>query len=672
MKRYVLVRVLSVLLAAASLAFAATTGTIWGTVNDPSGAVIPQAHITVLNEGTNEKRNVDSGPTGNYEFLLLPVGNYTLRVEDPKFRTYVLRGIPLSVNQVATFSVTLQIGSAESTVNVDANPLEIDVANTALGTVIDSRPIRDLSLNGRNVYQLMVLQPGTSVPHGGGGNPAVAGVGPAVFSSGGGRLTMNNFMVDGGDTNGTYANEATVELIPDAVEEFRVLTSSFNAESGRNAASIVNVISKSGTNLWHGNAFEFFRNERLNARNFFEIDRAPFKLNQFGGTVGGPLHKDKTFVFGSFQTSLRRQGVSGSPRRVFNDAERTGDFSARNPDGFSGSLTDDLCFPRDVANPTNCYPAGTPYSTIFPGAVVPSSFFSPVSQNIITNFIPRANSGGDYVVATPVQPNDDYKWNLKVDHDLGGGHKLAGFYYFDDVMANDFSVGEASLPGFPVITAKRFQQLGLTDTWIINPATVNEFRVGYLRKGAGRENTPGRVIPLASLGFTGITPGEPAELQTMPAINIQGGPVFQDPLTGSGGGKDFQNNFQFTDNFSKIKGLHTLKFGGDVRRLRYNQMLVYSFDGSFAFNEGGPNSTGDPFANFVLGLPTTYLQGVASNQRLSSTQVNIYGQDRHVRAGLLGGRSQLYSVVFEAGVLGRKTPSGRWIQAPRVCTIVSE
>ena len=191
--------------------------------------------------------------------------------------------------------MALQIGSAESTVNVDANPLEIDVANTALGTVIDSRPIRDLPLNGRNVYQLMVLQPGVSVPHGGGGNPAVGGVGPAVFSSGGGRLTMNNFMVDGGDTNGTYANEATVELIPDAVEEFRVLTSSFNAEFGRNAASVVNVISKSGTNQWHGDVFEFFRNERLNARNFFEINRAPFKLNQFGGTAGGPHPQRQNF-----------------------------------------------------------------------------------------------------------------------------------------------------------------------------------------------------------------------------------------------------------------------------------------------------------------------------------------------------------------------------------------
>ena len=341
----------------------------------------------------------------------------------------------------------------------------------------------------------------------------------------------------------------------------------------------------------------------------------------------GPIRKDKTFVFGSFQTSLRRQGVSGSQRRVFNDAERGRGFLRRNPDGFSGSLTDALCFPRDVVNPSNCYPAGTPYSTIFPGAVIPASFFSPVSQNIITNFIPSANSGGDYLVVTPVQPNNDYRWTLKVDQMLGRGHKLTGFYYFDDVKANNFSVLETSLPGFPVVTAVRYQQVNLADTWIINPATLNEFRIGYLRKGAGRENDPGRVIPVASLGFAGITPGEPSQLQTMPAINIQGGPVFQDPMTGSGGGKDFQNNFQFTDNFSKIKGLHTLKFGGDVRRLRYNQMLVYSFNGSFAFNEGGSNSTGDPFANFVLGLPTTYLQGVSSNQRLSSTQVNLYGQD---------------------------------------------
>lgn len=621
------VKFLIAILVSCSFVCAATTGTVRGTVADPSGAMIPKAHVTIVNEGTNETRRIESDGSGAFEFLLLPVGTYTLRVEETKFNTYLLRGIILSVNQVATFNLSLQIGAIGSVVQVEANPLEVDTVSTQLGTVIDSRPIRDLPLNGRNVYQLMVLQPGVSVPHGGGGNPSMGGVGPAVFSSGGGRLTMNNFMVDGGDTNGTYANEATVELIPDAVEEFRVITSSANAEFGRNAGSVVNVISKSGSNSWHGNAFEFLRNELLNARNFFEIDRAPFKLNQFGGTLGGPIQKDKTFFFGSFQTSLRRQGISGSLRRVFSDSERSGDFSARNPNGFSGALTDPLCFPSDGTGAQNCYPAGTSYNDIFPGAIIPSSFFNPVSQRIVSDFLPRANSGGQYLVVTPVQPQNDYRWTMKIDHNLGKKHKLSGFYFFDDLTSHNVGVLSSSLPGFPVMTEVRYQQFSLADTWVINPRTLNEFHLGYLRKGAGKENNPERAIPMASLGFTGITPGEPLALQTLPAINIQGGPVFQDPLTGSGGGRDFQNTFQFTDNFSKVLGRHSLKFGADLRRLRYNQTLVYSYDGNFSFTDGGPNTTGDSFANFVLGLPTTYLQGVQSNQRLSSSHVNLYAQD---------------------------------------------
>ena len=259
-----------------SIAFADTTGSIRGTVADSSGALISKAHVVVTNEDTNETRTADTGVGGAFQFLLLPTGTYSLRVEQTGFKSYLLHGIHLTVNQVATFNVTLQVGQVSAKVEVRANAAQVDTVTTQVGTVIDTKPIMDLPLNGRDLYQLIALQPGITVPGEAYANNPVYGVtsGPnpsMAFSSGGGRLVMNNFMVDGTDSNGTFANQPVIALIPDAVEEFRVITNTFNAELGRNAGSVVNIITKSGTNRWHGNVFEFLRNDVLNARNYFEL-----------------------------------------------------------------------------------------------------------------------------------------------------------------------------------------------------------------------------------------------------------------------------------------------------------------------------------------------------------------------------------------------------------------
>lgn len=613
-----------------SLARAATTGTIQGTTTDASGAAIQDAQVTVVNEATGETRSMATTGSGSFEFLLLPVGTYTLRVEHSGFQTHILSGIGLAVNQVATFNVTLVVGATSSKVEVKADALQVDATSTQVGTVISSRPILDLPLNGRNLYQLVALQPGITTPGAADANNPVFAVrqvgAPLAFSSGGGRLVSNNFMVDGSDTNGILENQAVIRLIPDAVEEFRVITNTFNAEFGRNSGSVVNIITKSGTNEWHGDAFEFFRNDKLNAKNFFEVDRAPYKLNQFGGTVGGPIRKDKTFVFASIQESRQRKGLSGTSQRVFSDPERNGNFSGREAN-FTGSLTNPLCFPSDVSGASNCFAAGTPYSSIFPGAIIPSSSFDPVSQNIINKFLPRANVGGKFLSATPVEPNDDTQWTLKVDQQLPRNHRLSFFYYFRDNTVTQAGLTPSSVPGFPALTKERDQQFNIADTWVINPSTVNEFRFSYVRQARGTEQNPLKVFSPASVGFVGIKTGEPATFQSLPAISIAGGPIFQNPTFGSGGGIDIGNVFQFADTFSKVLGTHTLKFGPDIRRIRYKQVDPFVFDGFFSFGGFGPNSTGDSFADFVLGLPSTYFQGASTLQDLRSTQFNLYGQD---------------------------------------------
>jgi hypothetical protein len=629
---------LSALLLAAfivtSTAFADTTGSIRGNVADSSGALISKAHVIVTNEDTNETRTADTGIDGAFEFLLLPTGMYSLRVERPNFTSYLLHGIHLTVNQVATFNVTLQVGQVSAVVEVRANAAQVDTAATQVGTVVDNKSIMDLPLNGRDLYQLTALLPGITVPGNADANNPVYGVTsgpnpPEVFSSAGGRLVMNNFMVDGTDSNGTFANQPVIALIPDAVEEFRVITNTFNAEFGRNSGSVVNIITKSGTNHWHGNVFEFLRNDVLNARNYFELKKASYKLNQFGGTLGGPIRKDRTFIFGSFQDSRERKGAETTLQRVFSNAERNGDFSVRDPGGFSGTLSNDLCFPRDSASTasTKCFPAGTPYSTIFPGAVIPTSLFNPVSQNILANLIPRPNVGTQFFSSSPVQPNDSYQWTLKVDHQLNSKHKLAGFYYFDDNTITSFGLFPQDLPGFPGTSKTRAQQINLSETWVKSPTTLNEFRVAYVRVAMGEESAPLHTGSPASFGFVGIDPGPPADLQSLPAIDILGGPNFQGHGEGSGGGVDFQNVYQVVDDFSKISGRHTLRFGTNLLWIRYTQQLVYDFDGDFFFAGGGPNTTGDPFADFVLGLPDTYSQGSAHTEYLRSKQFALYGQD---------------------------------------------
>jgi hypothetical protein len=604
-------------------------------VVDPSGAVVSNALVTVANEATNETRKMPSDSSGTFQFLLLPVGDYALRVEHPGFKSYIVRAIHLDVNQVASFTVNLQVGQAESNVEVRANPVQVDTSTTQVGTVIDTRSIMDLPLNGRNVYQLVSLQPGISVPGQGISNPVGTADpnnpifafrqqgAPLVFSSGGGRLVMNNFMVDGGDTSGTLENQAVVRIIPDAVDEFRVLTNTFSPEFGTNAGSVVNIITKSGINRWHGGVFEFMRNDVLNAHNYFEtVGKAPYKLNQFGGTFGGPIRKDRTFFFVSYEGSRERRGVPGSPVTVFSDAERAGTFSDRETN-FTGKLADSLCFPRDTTGGT-CFASGTAYSTIFPNATIATQDFDPVSKTVL-GFIPHANVGSNSLVITPLQPNDADEFTVKLDHQLNDKNKLSAFYFFDDTFFQKFGLG--NMPGFPVTTDERDQYANISETWVISPRSLNEIRISYLRNSRGAEEEPVTPAALSSFGFVGIATGQPASLQSLPVIDISGGPVFGGQAFGSGGGIDIENLSMFADSFSRVMGNHTLKFGGDYRYVQHKQQEVYVFDGDFVFGGFGANSTGDPFADFLLGLPDSYSQGSASYERLHSNRLNFYGQD---------------------------------------------
>jgi hypothetical protein len=291
------------------------TAALSGTIRDTSGAILPGAQVTLTNVQNNISKTVRSGVDGAYLFTLVPVGNYKLTVEQDGFRKYVQEGIVLQVNQQAKQDVTLQVGSSREVVDVTADVTQVDTVTATLGSVETQKRIVDLPLVERDTFQLGLLQAGVFAPDpdDGSGNP---------FSVSGQRSESLTFLLDGVDNTDFLGNNVVVNPNPDAVEEFKILTNNYGAEYGRTSGGVINQVLRSGTNSFHGNVFEFFRNDDLNARNYFQLTRTRFNRNLFGGTFGGPIVKDKTFFFASFQGARRIEGQPAAVLEVLSAAER--------------------------------------------------------------------------------------------------------------------------------------------------------------------------------------------------------------------------------------------------------------------------------------------------------------------------------------------------------------
>ena len=292
--------VLALLLALGALA-QSTGGRIIGRLTDPSGAVIPDATVTIVNDATGVSNRTQMSKSGDYSFPTVSVGTYTVEFEATGFKKLTRKQIALDLNQTLTVNGTLQLGSATETLEVTSEAPLVDTSSTQLGATVDALMATQLPLNTRDTYQLLQLQPGVMSNVGGSDSIAYGSDQPGVVSVNGGRGRSNNFNVNGGDANDLFANLPTVQPSPDSIAEFRVLTNTFDAEYGRNSGAVTNVVTKSGTNQFHGNAFEFFRNSVLNAQGYFNVTKPQFQQNQFGGTFGGPVKKDRAFFFVSYE-----------------------------------------------------------------------------------------------------------------------------------------------------------------------------------------------------------------------------------------------------------------------------------------------------------------------------------------------------------------------------------
>jgi outer membrane receptor protein involved in Fe transport len=644
-----------------------TGGRIRGTVTDESGGAIVGAKVTLINEGTNVSREVQTSAAGEYLFLEVPVGSYEVDVNQQGFKKSARKGIVLVLNEIATVDITLQVGSNVDTVEVTGAPPVIDTTTTQLGAVMTDQSVRELPLKSRNTYQLLQLQPGVQSQLG--ADLFYGSSNPGVVSVNGGRGRSNNYMVNGGDGNDIFVNGPAIQPSPDAIEEFRVLTNTFDAEYGRNSGSVVNVVTKSGTNSVHGDVYEFFRNKVLNTKGFFDSTVPDYKQNQFGATLGGPIKKDRTFLFGSYEGDRLRQGISSGQVDLPTAAEAGGNFAS---DGaFGGSVTD-----QTFANVLNSRPGCSqaiaavsstgaaalaslasgssttpvPYSQIFSNSQVPTACFDPTANALYKNYVAPVGTG--VLSYAPDKKDREDQFTLRFDHTFTTTQHFTAYYYFDDDNHtdpfSDFQAAGANVPGFGGLFKTRVQQLNVSETSTIGSTAVNEMRFNYFREGQGSLNHPVNI--LSSLHDACGTLVEAANCFADPnnptsgiTTNIPGreGVPFVQVLGGFSIGNNFEgelpqtgNTYQFSDNYSKVMGTHSLKFGGDFRDQKFNQFLYYDINGDFTFQNGGSSnslaptsSSPDAYPDYFLGVPTSYSQGAAQAEDLTNYGLYLFAQD---------------------------------------------
>ncbi len=665
-------------------------GRIVGRVADPTGAVLAHAKVTLTNDATAISRDTLTNDSGDYSFVEVVPGAYTVQFELTGFKKNVQKNVTVDVNQVVTLNSALQIGTSQETVEVTSEAPQVDTTSTQLGAVINDRSVNELPLNSRDTYQFLQLQPGVQAQLGNGNGSLFFGSqDTGAVSVNGGRTRANNFSVNGGDANDQFVNLPTVQPTPDSVEEFRVITNTFDAEYGRNSGSVVNVITKSGSNSLHGDIYEYFRNTVLDAKNYFDTAGRPqWNQNQFGGTLGGPIKKDRSFFFVSYEGRRVREGLTGEQVNVPTSAERAGNFvgaggfpapsSAAGSAG-AGGIDDSSGVPfvaqvldgrpgcdsalgvSSIAGlPVQVNPAtGTnfiPWSEVFPTGIIPAACQDPIASNLLQQFVPTS------AVTVPVSTDNEDQFTVRIDHKINDRQNFSAYYYFNDLRQlqpfDEFEQAGANVPGFGNYNNNRFQQWNLSHTWTISNALVNEAHFTYMREGQLGFLQPQSTLPvtssctanvkycftglsnsapindlLASSGIApgkgGITPGLPSSLTGVPFINIGGGAIFGNNFEGFL--PQVGNSFQWSDNLTWVKGTHTFKFGLDVRRQRFDQYYYFDVNGEFSFDNSGPNAIvptdGDNYAEYLLGLVDTYTQGSGQREDVRGTSLYPFAED---------------------------------------------
>jgi hypothetical protein len=614
--------ILITVLASLNVAAQQITGSIRGTVQDPSGAIVRGATVTAKQVETGLTRAVLSGRQGEYVLVELPIGHYQLEVQAKGFQAYLQQGISLDVNQNATIAIQLRLGSETQQVEVSANAALVQSTVSSLGQTVMEHELLDLPLDGRNFSQLGTLQPGVV--------PLTPGLleagGPArenqAYAVDGQRPESNNFMIDGADNVSSVDGGFVLKPPIDAIAEFKILSHNANAEFGRNTGSTTNIVTRSGSNSFHGALWEFMRNDAMDSSDYFTRNVQPLKQNQFGGTFGGPLRKDKTFFFGYYEGFRNREGETVAAT-VPTAAERQGNFGQECTDlaGASFDPGSGLC-----SNPQG--------QLTFFGTPVPfnqMTLFTPIdptASNVLP-FFPLPNSGENGFIATQTLSENNNQFGVRLDHYLSRADTLNFRYMFSSGPTTDpLSPVGANVPGFPVGEYNRAQNFVAQETHIFSPTTIGVARFSYLRntflldQHLNHESLP-------DLGFQ-YDPTLPSAAGP-PFIQVGGYASVGDPITGPR--NTVQNTFDLSGSLSWIHGRHEFKFGGGYRRDQVNALQGIATNGFFVF-AGIPSFESflynDGFANYLSGNPVVFLQGGGNFARqIRDRALNAYAQDTY-------------------------------------------
>jgi hypothetical protein len=618
------------LLACPILVWAAVYGSIGGNVTDPSGASIPGAKLILTNTAQGILYKTATNSRGAYSFPSVPVGRYNLSVEATGFERQGRSGLVVDVSSALLVDITLELAGRQETVTVtEAAPVSVETASAQLGEVVTGRSMTAVALNGRSFTDLLALQPGivpvtTQQPDSivmAGVTVAIApsgGLNPGNQSIGGQREDANGFIVNGGDVKELMNGGTSIVPDLDSIAEFRILTNSFDAEFGNSSGGIVNVVTKSGTNELHGAGFEFLRNTALDARNYFSPERSFYRQNQLGGTIGGPLRKNRVFFFGDYQGTRQRQGVDTGLIPVPSLANRQGDLSDA-ADGLTGTvggpylanlLSQKLGYAVAANEPYYSAGCTSASACVFPNAVIPRRAWSAPAQHLLA-YIPAPNLGGDtFSSASEGKILRDDKSSFRLDGNSQRWGEFSAYQYFDDYRLNSpypTGQGGATVPGFAGLDLGRSQLISLGHTKIFNASTVNELRLSLMRNSNNVGRPSGGVgASLASQGFV-TGPGTPGIAVLAPGIegieNVRFSSfVMGTPITNL---TQANNTFSLSDHLSHVRGAHTIKAGLQVTLEQVNVNPNATFNGSFLFSG---SETGSDFADFLIGVASNYNQ----------------------------------------------------------------
>ena len=614
--------VITILLLGASSSWGQdATGKIVGTVFDPTGGVVAGATIRVTNAATKASKSTTTDSSGFYQILQLPVGDYQVSAEASGFSRSVSEGKnPLDINQTLRIDLRLQVGQVTDTVSVSSEAPGVETQNSTVGGTVTGRAIFELPLNGRNALDLLATQPGVTPT-----NPDNTGKG-AGYSIGGGRTDSVSFLLDGGNNNNLLSNTYVVNPNPDAIAEFRILESNYGAEYGRNAGGIVSVVTKSGSNSLHGTAYDYLRNEDLNANDFFNNEngkaRNVLKRNQFGGTVGGPIivprvvdGRNKLFFFFSYQGQRQNSIAEDGNIPVYTPQEAQGNFSQ------SSNGTPD----PSVAKFLLANPYYQPNPALAAQAVIDPARIDPVALAYFKNGLIPTSPLGFIPSSAGARDNlDDYLG--KIDLNLTSRDTVSGTFTSHDsrqaIPFTDDTYG-ANVPGFTNNQLETDYYGALTYNHTFAPALLNEFRVTAQRSNLN-QYLPSRSLPNPNDLGVNIISDDP---HGPPLLNFNGNQLYVG-YSPNGPTNLINNTYAFYDNVSWTKGSHNTKYGFYFSPYQNNTAYDYYINGSFLFY--GPTTSvgsGNDFADFLFGLPDEYVQFPRAPSNIRSNSYAAFGQD---------------------------------------------